>query len=236
MANPLYKMLGIIDNLTAIKQGVGGREHLLIRPFNQAILMYPTAILGIWGFGLVKWAGVGEATMGRIFLWTFLVNLLILFFDLKFGKAVIIMFSLVIAGFLLNAAELLGGVTSFLGDLNPIMNSTFYLLISAIWGVIFFFVWLDRRSHIIVVEPNHVVIHDKWIGEAMSYPTENVTFSKEIDDALELLLGFGTIKISNANTGQLIRAVPHVFRITHTLDELKRVTAQFQVEHRTSEP
>lgn len=236
MANPLYKLLGIIDNLTAVKQSVEGREHMLIRPFNQAILMYPTAILGIWCFGLLKWTSIEPATLGRIYLWTFLVNLLILFFDLKFGKAVIILFSIVIASFVLDALGWLGDVTSFLGQLDPVMNSTFYLLMSIIWGAVFFFIWLDRRSHIIVVEPNHIVIHDKWIGEAQSYPTENVTFSKEIEDALELMLGFGTLKINNANTGHLIRAVPHVFRPTHTTDQIKRVTAQFQVEQRTSNP
>jgi len=101
---------------------------------------------------------------------------------------------------------------------------------STIWGVVFGFVWLDRRSHVIVVEPNHVVIHDKWIGEAQSYPTEAVTFSKEVGDALELALGFGTLKIHNANNGQLIRAIPHVWLISSTLDEIKRVTAQFKVE------
>lgn len=232
MANPLYKLLGIIDNLTAVKQSVAGREHLLIRPFNQAILMYPTAILGIWGFAFLKWFGTEPATFGRIYLWTFLVNILILFFDLKFGKTVIIFFAAVIAGFVLDAVGWLGNVTSFLGHLDPEMNSTFYLLMSVIWALVFFFIWVDRRSHIIVIEPNHIVIHDKWIGEAQSFPTENVTFSKEIEDALELLLGFGTLKINNANTGHLIRAVPHVFRITNTIDDIKRVTAQFQVEQR----
>ena len=41
-----------------------------------------------------------------------------------------------------------------------------------------------------------------------------------------------TIKIANATNGQLIRAVPHVFRVTQALDEIRRVTAQFQVEER----
>lgn len=231
MANPLYNLLGVIDNLTAIRQSVKGREHILIRPFNQAILMYPTAILGIWGYACIEWMGIASESFARVYLWTLLVNYMILFFDLRFGKTIIILFSLVILGFILNAMGALSDVTSFLGALNPMMNGTFYVLTSVIWAIVFLFVWVDRRSYVIVIEPNHVVIHDKWIGEAQSYPTENVAFSKEIGDALELLLGFGTLKVSNANSGQLIRAVPHVFRISHTLDEIKRVTAQFQVEH-----
>ncbi|MBI4878481.1 MAG: hypothetical protein HY812_02315 [Planctomycetes bacterium] len=232
MANLLYRMLGVIDNLTAIRQSVAGREHLLIRPFNQAILMYPTAILGLWGFAFVEWFGVAPEAFARVYLWTLLVNNMILFFDLRFGKTVIILFALVIAGFVLHSWGVLGDVARFLGQLSPSMNGMFYLLVTVIWAITFLFVWIDRRSFVIVVEPNHVVIHDKWIGEAQSYPTENVAFSKEIGDALELLLGFGTLKITNANNGQMIRAVPHVFRISGALDEIKRVTAQFQVENR----
>jgi hypothetical protein len=179
MANVLYRFLGIIDNLTAIRQSIGDREHTLVRPFNQAILMYPTAVLGLLSFLAVGLWDFDQAAVGRVFMWTLFVNYLILFFELRFQKAVI-----------------------------------------------------DRRSYVIVVEPNHVVIHDKWIGEAISYPTENVTFSKEIGDALELMLGFGTLKISNANNGQMIRAVPHVFGISRQLEEIRRVTAQFQVEER----
>ncbi len=232
MANLLYRLLGVIDNLTAIRQSVAGREHLLIRPFNQAILMYPTAILGLWGYAFVEWFGVAPEAFGRVYLWALLVNNMILFFDLRFGKTVIVLFALVIAGFILHSCGVLGDVAHFLGQLSPYMNGMFYLLVTVIWAITFLFVWIDRRSFVIVVEPNHVVIHDKWIGEAQSYPSENVAFSKEIGDALELLLGFGTLKISNANNGQLIRAVPHVFRISGTLDEIKRVTAQFQVENR----
>ena len=236
MANLLYRLLGVIDNLTAIKQSVAGREHVLIRPFNQAILMYPTAILGLWGFFAVKYLGFSEAGMGRIFLWTLLVNYLILFFDLRFGKTIIVVFALVILGFILQTFGKLDAVSGFLGALDPEMNATFYLLISIIWAAIFLFVWIDRRSTVIVVEPNHVVIHDKWIGEAQSYPTENVTFSKEVGDALELMLGFGTLKIHNVNNQHLIRAVPHVFLISKTLDDIKRVTAQFHVEQRRTGP
>ncbi len=231
MLNFFYRLLGVIDNLTAIRQSVQGREHVLIRPFNQAVLMYPTAILGLWCYVFVQWLEWSPAAVGRVYMWFLLVNYLILFFDLKFGKTVIILFSLVILGFILSHFDVLSSVTGFLGTLNPEMNGTFYLLVSIIWAVVFLFVWIDRRSFVIVIEPNHVVIHDKWIGEAQSYPTENVAFSKEIEDALELFLGFGTLKITNATNRDLIRAVPHVFRISNTLDEIKRVTAQFQVEH-----
>jgi hypothetical protein len=232
MSNVLYRFLGIIDNLTAIRQGIGDREHTLIRPYNQAILMYPTAI-----FGLIAWISLAiwnfsEASVGRIYVWTLFINYLVLFFDLRFQKAVIVIFGAVILGFILHTYGALGDFLAFFGGLNPEMNSTFYLLHTIIFGLIFFFVWVDRRSYVIVVEPNHVVIHDKWIGEANSYPTENVTFSKEVGDALELMLGFGTLKIANASNGQLIRAVPHVFGITAALDDIKRVTAQLQVEEK----
>lgn len=233
MANLLYRMLGVIDNLTAIKQSVAGREHVLIRPFNQAILMYPTAILGLWGFLAVKFHWFTEAGMGRVYMWTLFVNYLILFFDLRFAKTTIVVFALVILSLLLHTTGALGNVTAFLGALDPAMNATFYLLSSIIWALIFAFVWVDRRSYIIVVEPNHITIHDKWIGESQSYPTENVTFSKEIGDALELMLGFGTLKIHNVNNQNIIRAVPHVFRISSTLADIQRVTAQFQVENRS---
>jgi hypothetical protein len=232
MANVLYRFLGIIDNLTAIRQSIGDREHTLVRPFNQAILMYPTAVLGLLSFLAVGLWDFDQAAVGRVFMWTLFVNYLILFFELRFQKAVILIFALVIAGFLLSTMGKLGDVLGFFGGLDPRMNSTFYLIHSIAFALIFLFVWIDRRSNVIVVEPNHVVIHDKWIGEAISYPTENVTFSKEIGDALELMLGFGTLKISNANNGQMIRAVPHVFGISRQLEEIRRVTAQFQVEER----
>lgn len=232
MANVLYRFLGIIDNLTAIRQGIGGREHTLIRPFNQAILMYPTAVFGLLAYIALAIWNFDTATVGRAYMWLLLINYLVLFFDLRFQKAVIIIFGAVILGFILHTYGALGDFLAFFGSLDPAMNSTFYLLHSIIFALIFFFVWVDRRSYVIVVEPNHVVIHDKWIGEANSYPTENVTFSKEVGDALELMLGFGTLKLSNASNGQLIRAVPHVFGISATLDEIKRVTAQFQVEEK----
>ncbi|MBK6939697.1 MAG: hypothetical protein IPH13_05715 [Planctomycetes bacterium] len=226
----LYGLLGIIDNLTAIKQSVADREHTLIRPFNQAVLMYPTALLGLVGFFLLRSVGIDEGAFGRVYVWTLFVNLLVLFFDLRPAKTVIILFSVVIAGFVLHTFGKLADVTHFFGRLDPRMNPSFYLLVSIIWAVIFFFVWLDRRSFVIVVEANHVVIHDKWIGEAQAWPTEAVTFTKEIGDAMELALGFGTIKICNANNGQLLRAVPHVFRVSYVLDEIKRVTAELHVE------
>lgn len=230
MANVLYRMLGVIDNLTAIRQELGDREHCLIRPFNMAILMYPTAIIGLIAcLGLKLWH-FDESAVGRVFLWALFINYLILFFDLRFGKTVIILFAVIIAAFTLHSMGKLEAVRHYLGSLGPWMNAEFYLLHSVIWAVILFFVWFDRRSFIIVVEPNHVVIHDKWIGEATSIPIENVTFTKEVGDALELLLGFGTLKITNANNGSLIRAVPHVFRITHTLEEIKRVTSSLEVE------
>lgn len=230
MASVFQRFLGVIDNLTEIKSSLAGREHVLIRPFNQAILMYPIAILGLWGYLLVGWLDVGEATFGRIYLWTLFINFLVLFFDLRFGKAVIILSLAVIAGFILNTVGMLGDVLGFLGNLNPEMNATFYFLISIVWAIVFSFVWADRRSFVIVVEPNHLAIHDKWIGEAQQYPIDQITLGKEIGDALELLLGFGTIKINNANSGHLIRAVPHVFRVTHVLEEIKRVTAELEVE------
>lgn len=230
--NILYRFLGIIDNLTAIKQSLGEREHTLIRPFNQAILMYPTAVLGLFCYLALAMWDFDEASVGRIYMWTLFINYLVLFFDLRFQKTVIILFGAVISAFILNSMGALGDVLHFFGKLDPTMNTTFYLLHTVVFGLIFLFVWVDRRSYVIVVEPNHVVIHDKWIGEANSYPAENVTFSKEIGDALELMLGFGTIKISNASNGQLIRAVPHVFRVTHAIEEIRRVTAQFAVEEK----
>lgn len=230
MFHVLYRLLGIIDNLTAIRQSLGNREHVLVRPFNQAILMWPTALLGLWSAVFVGVFGWDEAAVGRVYLWTLFANYLVLFFDLRFMKTVVIVFGLVIAGFVLDATGHLSDVLGFLGGLDVRTNATYYVAVSVIWAIIFAFVWLDRRSYVIVVEPNHVVIHDKWIGEAQSYPTENVCFTKEIEDAVELLLGFGTLKIANATSGEVIRVVPHVFRPSKVLDDIKRVTAQFQVE------
>ncbi len=230
MSKMLYRFLGVIDNLTAIRQAVAGREHYLIRPFNQAILMYPTAVLSLWSWLAVAFMNFDRAAVGRVWMWVLFANLMVLFFDLRFAKSVIIVFGLVILGFILNSFHVLGDVLHFFGHIEPEMNDVFYLLMAVIWAVVFLFVWFDRRSYVIVVEPNHVTIHNKWIGEAQSYPTENITITKEIGDAVELLLGFGTIKINNVNNGQVIHVIPHVFRVTAALDAISRVTAQFQVE------
>ncbi len=230
MANVFARFLGMIDNLTAIRQAVAGREHFLIRPFNQAILMYPIAIVGLWSWLAVQFMNFSETAVGRVYVWVMFANLMVLFFDLRFAKTVIIIFALVILGFVLNSMNMLGDVLHLFGRIEPRMNGVFYLLMTVIWCAVFLFVWFDRRSYVIVVEPNHVTIHDKWIGEAHSYPTENVTITKEIGDAVELALGFGTIRINNVNNGQPIHVIRHVFRVSSALEAISRVTAQFQVE------
>jgi hypothetical protein len=204
--------------MTSPKTPVIARADLqvIVRPLPKAVFFYPIWIASLV-FSLIPDPG---ALSGQIWMGLFFFNLLVIVADFNEERSLIMGLTGVASLLALLYFDVLGSVTDWFTDLEPVMNHTFYSLIFGGFSVIYLAVWIRSRFEYWTFRPNEVVHRSGLFPKMKRYSTEDLRWDKEIPDVLErLLAGSGRIILSTPHEKFPV-IIEHVVRIGHIDDKI----------------
>ena len=202
-------------------------ERVIIRSPSKVIFLYPTlfaaVIAAVWCLVTV---GAGVPTNeelvhhlgpGRLFWWTFSINMLVLAFDFSRGSflALVLAFGLVTLGIVLVDQDLgfVRPLQSWLSGVRLYATPTFYLMFAGTLTLIFLAVWVYVRFDYWEITHNELLHHHGFLGDVERYPAPEMRMSKEITDVFEYcLLGSGRLVLHprGSNRATVLENVPFV--------------------------
>ncbi len=194
--------------------------RVIVRPLPKVVFFYLT-----WLAALVCALLPGEpgAVRGLVFMGVFFFNCLAISFDFNEERSVIFLLLFVAAIFGLLYFDILGSVGSWLTQLQPVMNRTFYWMFGAGFSFIYLFVWLNTRFNYWEFRPNEVVHRYGIFPKMKRYSTEDMRWEKSIPDILErILLGTGTITLTTPHERQPM-VLDHVMGIGRIDDQIANI-------------
>ena len=204
-------------------------ERVIIRSPSKVIFLYPTVIAAViaalWVLYTVG-GGVPSNDVlhehlgpGRLFWWTFSINMLVLAFDFTRGSflALVLAFGLVTLGIVLIDQDLgfVRPVQGWLSGVRLYATPTFYLMFAATLLLIFAAVWVYVRFDYWEITHNELLHHHGFLGDVERYPAPEMRMSKEITDVFEYcLLGSGRLVLHprGSNRATVLDNVPFVRR------------------------
>ena len=107
-------------------------------------------------------------------------------------------------------------VQEFLNAMNPVMNQGFYMVMFAIFTVVYIFVWIQTRVNYWEFRPNEVIHRCGFFSRAKRYRPELIKWDKMVPDILErIMLGTGTMVLttSQEDTPVILEHVPGISNI-----------------------
>lgn len=220
-------------------------QRILLVPYPKIIFLYPTFIIAIISGIILSFVAMPEdgtiPVIGRalavIFLVAMATNLLVIGFDFPratslslflFGTAV------VLGGVLTSVymPEVLGGLSRFLGQLNPFANATFYWCYSGVLGCIYVAVVFSVRFDYWEVRHNELLHHHGFLSDLKRYAAPNLRVDKEINDVFEyLLLRSGRLILHPSNERKAI-VLDNVLFINSKEERLTKLLGAIKVEVR----
>ena len=229
---------------TAIADGDPKPIYLMSYP--KIVLLYPTFLASI-AATIVSYfwpeSAGAEATMGLIFLGTLGINLVVLSFDFPRTTSLTLFFLLlaVVLGlflFFVYFPTVLPVMTAWLKSIEPRANATFYLLFTAILGIIYAAVAMMVRMDYWEIRPNEVLHHHGFLSNLERFSAPNLRISKEITDVFEYaLLRSGRLILhpSNEPRAFVLDNVPFIDRREEEITKLLG-TLQVSVRHEPGPP
>jgi len=185
--------------------------YVIFQSWNKDIVLLPT-ILVCFVFALVQALGPEVkndqipalyTTLGGAWFTIFLLNWIILRFDMKLMWVVILVLGVVVLVLALQMLGFLGGVLASIRSWDFYLNSGVYLGLGIIFSLGIVISWLHQQFNFALVTANETEIHSGIFGKVEKISREQTLFEKNVsEDALEKgLFRMGTI---------IIRAeVPH---------------------------
>jgi hypothetical protein len=174
-----------------------GEPRVVVRPMPKVIFFYLTWIASLV-FGIVSSTSSDVPRhLGTIWMLIFALNLVVISFDFSemAGFAVFaLLLGLVFAGLYFGFLGFLG---RFIGNLDVVMNSTFYYTMFGLFTAIYLVVFVRSRFEYWEFRSNEVLHHTGVFGQIKRYSTEDLRWFKEIPDVVErLLLGAGRMVLT----------------------------------------
>ncbi|MEZ6183520.1 MAG: hypothetical protein R3F62_00745 [Planctomycetota bacterium] len=183
-------------------------DRVTIRSPSKVIFLYPTliaaVIAGLWtlftvGLGVPENDALAQHLgPGRLFWWTFSINMLVLAFDFTRGSfvALVLAFGLVTLGIVLVDQDLgfVRPVQGWLSGIRLYATPTFYFMFAGTLLLVFAAVWVYVRFDYWEITHNELLHHHGFLGDVERYPAPEMRMSKEITDVFEyVLLGSGRL-------------------------------------------
>ena len=174
-----------------------GEPRIVVRPLPKVIFFYLTWIASLV-FGIVSsTSSEVPRHLGTIWMLIFALNLVVISFDFSemAGFAVFaLILGLVFAGLYFGFLGFLG---KFIGDLDVVMNPTFYYTMFGLFTAIYLVVFIRSRFEYWEFRSNEVLHRTGVFGQIKRYSTEDLRWFKEIPDVVErLLLGAGRMVLT----------------------------------------
>ena len=213
---------------------------VVIRPYPKVVYLYLTwiasIVCGVLQPNLLDEAGNvspgaldTSATIGRIWLWIFIFNLLVISFEFSRIRSVAIVFFVLAFVFAGIQLQFLAGVGDFLGGLELMMNKTFYYTMAAFFSIIYLLVFINTRFNYWEIQPNEILHHHGFLGDVHRYPTQRLRMRKEITDALEyILLRAGTL-VLDPEGEERPKVLENVINLNKVEDKIQRLLGTLKV-------
>jgi hypothetical protein len=174
-----------------------GEPRVIVRPLPKVIFFYLTWIASLV-FGIVSSTSSDVPRhLGTIWMLIFALNLVVISFDFSemagfalFALILMLVFAGLYFGFL-------GFVGKFIGNLDVVMNSSFYYTMFGLFTAIYLVVFVRSRFEYWEFRSNEVLHRTGVFGQIKRYSTEDLRWFKEIPDVVErLLLGAGRMVLT----------------------------------------
>ncbi|HEX5135491.1 MAG TPA: hypothetical protein VFY93_00835 [Planctomycetota bacterium] len=212
---------------------------VIVRPYPKIVYLYLTWIVSLLCGIFQPQLGVRDVLnetilrtsgfWGRIWLFAFVFNILVISFEFSRIRSVAIIFALLAFVFAGSQFGFLDVVGAFLGHLPILMNKTFYFAVTAIFTVIYLLVFINTRFNYWEFQPNEILHHHGFLGDVQRYPTRGLRMQKEITDVLEhILLRAGTLVLSPAETDRPI-VLENVINLNGVEDKIQRLLGTLKV-------
>ncbi len=203
--------------------------EIILRRYPKVIFMYPICLasLILW---IVQWAllnnGAAEpnATLASVWMWVFFANIFIMEFEINSGK-----FFLILVGVILVVLALFIWGIPAMPEINIKLYPEFYAFMFAILGFCILIGILEAQFDYWKFEKNELM-HKKGILTAIKrYPTQNLRYTKEINDVFEfLILRAGRMILYLDGTEPEV--IPTVLNITKKAKKMDKLLSQFRVK------
>lgn len=212
---------------------------VIVRPYPKIVYLYLTwlasVVCGILqppfvpGDVLTRGVIDRSALVGRIWIFLFLFNILVISFEFTRIRSVALVFAALAFVFAGIEFEFLAAVGRFLGDMPVMMNSTFYWVVSVAFSIIYLIVFLTTRFNYWEFQPNEILHHHGFLGDMQRYPTRGLRMQKEITDVLEhILLRAGTLVLVPPGVERPI-VLENVIQLNKVEDKIQRLLGTLKV-------
>jgi hypothetical protein len=215
-------------------------KSVIIRSRPKVVFLYPTLlaalVAGLWTwFAMRSGVPLDQVTLtpGRIFFWTFAINLAAMAFDFTRGEfvALILFFGVCILGtFMLD--ERFGFVTPIrvaLSHVKLVAHPHLYLLLAGALGATYAIMILNGRFDYWELTHNELKHHRGLLGDIERYPAPNLRLTKEITDVFEyFLLGSGRLVLQPQGAARAI-TLENVLLVDRIEGQIQTMLSQLAV-------
>ena len=179
---------------------------VVIQSWNKDIVLLPTILLSfVFSFVLALSPDPGKhpavlttyATLGGTWFAVFLLNWIILRFNMKILWVVILALAILSLTLVLHFMGALAGLLAAIKSWRFYLNEGVYLGLGVVFSLGIVVSWITNQFHFAVITPNETEIHTGIFGKVEKISREQTIFEKNVsDDALEKgLFRMGTIII-----------------------------------------
>jgi hypothetical protein len=212
---------------------------VIVRPYPKIVYLYLTWLASIICGILQKPLVTGQtltgelvgqsALVGRIWIFLFVFNVLVISFEFTRIRSVAIIFAILAFVFAGIEFGFLAAVGAFLRDMPLLMNETFYFVVAAVFTIIYLLVFLTTRFNYWEFQPNEILHHHGFLGDVRRYPTRGLRMQKEITDVLEhILLRAGTLVLEPPGVDRPI-VLENVINLNKVEDKIQRLLGTLKV-------
>jgi len=212
---------------------------VVVRPYPKIVYLYLTWIASLVcgivqptlvpGDVLNHGAIDQSALVGRIWIFLFIFNILVISFEFTRIRSVAIVFALLAFVFAGIEFKFLAAVGHFLGDMPVLMNRTFYWVMTVVFSIIYLLVFVTTRFNYWEFQPNEILHHHGFLGDVQRYPTRGLRMQKEITDVLEhILLRAGTLVLVPTGVDRPI-VLENVIHLNRVEDKIQRLLGTLKV-------
>ena len=210
-------------------------EVIYLRSYSKVIFFFPlfftNIILWILQYFLGE-SGKPVPWLGFVWVLVFLINLIVVGFDISSTKFFIIILVVVVVIVLSIFISLPAFLATFAHDIGIVefnigMNEDFYFVITVVLGITLLIALITPRFNYWKMERNELYHRKGIFVEADRFPTKGLRYVKKIPDVLEFfLLGAGSItlllgKNDSEHLSTIIRIDNKSRRIDSLLSEIE---------------
>ncbi len=239
-----------------MSEGSSGAKHddacksVIIRQRPKVIFLYPTLLAAITA---AVWTYLASGTgpidvealplgPGRLFWWTFAINLLALGFDFTRGEfvAVVLFFGVAILGIVLldQNFDLVRPVQEVLSHIKLVAHPHLYLMMAAAVGLVLVGVIVLGHFDYWEITHNEILHHKGFLGDLQRFPAPNLRLHKEIPDLFEYCLfiavgGAGRIVLHPHGSERSV-VLDNVIGVNRIEERIQKMLSSLQVKVDTS--